>query len=267
VAAAEGGVTGAPRRIAPELVALLAGALLWEAAGRLLDFAFLPPLSDVLRAGARLLAAGELLPALARSLASLLAGYALAAGAGLAMGAAMGRWPAAEQALGFYVDGLLAAPSLVFVPILFSTFGTARATQVAVVVLYALPVIAATTAAAVRGVDGQLVEMARAFGAAEASVLRTVVLPAALPHAMAGLRVGMARAVKGMVSGEMLVALTGLGAALRTHGSRFDAPAALAVLLVVVALALGATGLLRWTDARLNAWARLEAPAWRAGRA
>ena len=244
------------RRTAPELIALLAGALLWESAGRLLALPFLPPLSEVLRAGARLLAGGELLGALARSLTSLLGGYALAAGAGLAIGAAMGRWPAAEHALGLYVDGLLAAPSLVFVPILFSTFGTARGTQVAVVVLYALPIVAATTAAAVRGVDTRLVEMAQAFGADEASVLRTVVLPAALPQAMVGLRVGMARAVKGMISGEMLVALTGLGAALRTHGTRFDAPAALAVLLVVVVVALAATGLVRWVDARLNAWAR-----------
>jgi NitT/TauT family transport system permease protein len=240
----------------PEVEALLLGALAWELAGHALRFPFLPPLSVVLKACGRLVAGGELLPALGLSLSSLAVGYGLAAGAGLLLGALMGCSRLVEYALDVYITALIAAPTLIFVPILFSTFGTGRGTQIAVVVLYAFPVIAATTATAVRGVDPTLLQMARAFGASDASVLSKVVLPAALPLAMAGLRVGMARGVKGMVSGEMLVALTGLGAALRTHGSRFDAEGVLAVLLIVVVVALGATGLVRWADRRVNAWAR-----------
>jgi NitT/TauT family transport system permease protein len=241
---------------APEIAAVLLGAVAWELSGRLSRFPFLPPLSAVLRAGARLLAEGDLLPALALSLSSLATGYALAAGSGVLTGLLMGRSRLWENALGVYVDGLIAAPSLIFVPLLFSTFGTARGTQVAVVVLYAFPIIAATTATAVRAVEPTLVEMARVFGAGRVSLLGKVVLPAALPLALSGLRVGMARAVKGMVSGEMLVALTGLGAALRTHGNRFDAEGVLAVLLLIVVVALAATGAVRVADHRVNGWAR-----------
>jgi NitT/TauT family transport system permease protein len=243
---------------AAELAALLLAAVAWEAAGRGLGSALLPPLSSVLTAFARLTARGELLGALGPSLLSLAAGYSLAAGGGLAVGALMGRSRLAEHALDMYVNALVAAPSLIFVPILFSMFGPGRRTQVAVIVLYAFPVIAASTATAVRGVDARLVHMARAFGASHAHVLGKVVLPAALPLAMVGLRVGMARAVKGMISGEMLVALTGLGAVLRTHGSRFDSAGVLAVLLVVVAVALVTTALVQWVDRRVNAWARAE---------
>src|SRR6185295_8425913 len=105
---------------------------------------------------------------------------------GILVGAAMGRYRLVGSALGLYVDALIAAPTLVFVPILFSTFGTGRGTQVAVVVLYALPIVAASTATAVGTVDGTLVQMARAFGAHEAQVLARIVLPAALPLTLLG---------------------------------------------------------------------------------
>jgi NitT/TauT family transport system permease protein len=255
VAAAQAGADAVTRT---EPAALLLGAVAWEIAGRTLDSPLLPPFSNVLTAFGRLAARGELIGALGLSLSSLAAGYALATGGGLMVGALMGRSRLVEHALDMYVNALIAAPSLIFVPILFSTFGTGRGTQIAVIVLYAFPVIAASTATAVRSVDARLVQMARAFGASNAHVLAKVVLPAALPLAMAGLRVGMARAVKGMISGEMLVALTGLGAALRTHASRFDSEGVLAVLLVVVAVALATTALVQWVDRRVNAWARAE---------
>jgi len=256
-ASARGSASHAPWG-GPELAALLVGAVAWEVGGRALGSALLPPLSSVLAAGGRLAARSELLGALGLSLLSLAAGYGLATGGGLVVGALMGRSRLVEHALDMYVNALIAAPSLIFVPILFSTFGTGRRTQVAVIVMYAFPVIAASTATAVRSVDANLVQMARAFGASHAHVLGKVVLPAALPLAMVGLRVGMARAVKGMISGEMLVALTGLGAALRTHGSRFDSEGVLAVLLVVVAVALFSTALVQWVDRRVNAWSRAE---------
>jgi NitT/TauT family transport system permease protein len=246
-----------PRRVGdhlPRLAALIVLALGWEVGGRLVRFPFLPPLSAVLAALWQLTVDGEILDSLAQSLISLVVGYALAAGLGLALGALMARHSLLERVLDTYVSAMLAAPNLVFVPILAALLGAGRPTQVAVVFLYAFFLVTATTTAAIRMADGALVDMARSFGAADLQLFRKVLVPASAPMILAGLRIGMVRAVKGMIGGEMLIAVSGLGALARTYGSRFDAERALAVLLVIVVVALGGAGLVQALERRLVGW-------------
>ena len=231
--------------------ALAALALAWEAVGRGARFAFLPPLTSVLVALWELVADGEILGSLAPSLVSLLIGYALAAGLGLALGALMGRRPSLDHMLDPCVSAMLAAPNLAFVPILAALLGAGRATQVAVVFLYAFFLVTATTAAAFRMADASLIDMARSLGAAERQLFWKVLVPGSAPMVFAGLRIGMVRAVKGMVGGEMLVAASGLGALARVYGSRFDAERALAVLLVVTLVALAGAELIRTLEPRV----------------
>jgi ABC-type nitrate/sulfonate/bicarbonate transport system permease component len=96
--------------------------------------------------------------------------------------------------------------------------------------------------------------MARLYGAGERQLLLKVVVPAALPLAMAGIRLGVGRAVTGMINGEMFIAVVGLGRVLTQAGGRFDSESVLAVLLAVVLVALGAIGLVQWADRRVNGW-------------
>ena len=64
----------------------------------------------------------------------------------------------------------------------------------------------------------------------------------------------MGRAVKGMINGEMFIALFGLGALLRSYGSRFDAENVFAILLVVIIVALACTFLVQTVERRLTRW-------------
>jgi NitT/TauT family transport system permease protein len=226
----------------------------WEATGRLARFAFLPPLSSVAAALWQLAMDGEIVRHLAPSLGSLVAGYTLAAGLGLALGVLMARRPGLDRLLDAYVSAMLAAPNLVFVPVLGALLGAGRGTQVAVVFLYAFFLVTATTAAAMRASDGALVDMARSFGAVDRQLFWKVLVPGSAPLILAGLRIAMVRGVKGMIGGEMLVAVTGLGALVRTYGSRFDAERALAVLLVVMAVALAGAGVIGALERRLAGW-------------
>jgi NitT/TauT family transport system permease protein len=82
-----------------------------------------------------------------------------------------------------------------------------------------------------------------------------VLLPGSLPAVMAGLRLGIGRAVRALINAEMLVGPTGLGALLRQYGSRFDAESVYGILVVLVALALAATYTVHLADRRLNHWA------------
>ncbi|MET8689968.1 ABC transporter permease subunit [Streptomyces sp. NPDC004732] len=237
---------------APLALALGAGA--WELTGRLADASFFPPLSTVAARLGELTADGELLANLGDSLANLTLGFALSLLGGLLTGLAMGRFRKVEAALDVYVNALLTAPTLVFAPVFFSLLGAGRASVVAVVVTYAMFVITVNTAAAIKSVPAHLVEMARSYGAGEWQVLVRVMLPAAAPLIMAGVRLGVGRAVTGMVNGEMFIAVVGLGHVVTEAGGRFDSAGVLAVLVVVIAVALGAIGLVQAVDRRLNRW-------------
>src|SRR5439155_258545 len=77
--------------------------------------------------------------------------------------------------------------------------------------MFSFFVIVVNTLTGVRSTDPSLVEMARSFGAGEFALFGRVYLPSALPAVMLGLRLGVVQAVKGMVVGEMLISLVGLG--------------------------------------------------------
>jgi NitT/TauT family transport system permease protein len=243
------------RALPPEVMAIAVGIVIWEVLGRALQFPFFPPLSKVVASGIALVKSGAVGVNLLASLTALSIGFAASVGTGVAIGVLMGRVPLAEIALGPYVNALLAAPSLVFVPILFIFFGVSDITRVAVVFLYTVFIIIVNTATAVRTADPGLVEMGRVFGASPSQMLRRVVLPDALPLTMAGIRVGMGRAVKGMINGEMFIAYVGLGAQLKTLGGTFDASGVLAILLIVIAVAATAGWFVQALDRRLTWWA------------
>jgi NitT/TauT family transport system permease protein len=237
-------------RAAPAL-AIIGGLAVWQIAAMMADRPWLPPLSSVTATLALMAEEGDLGRAIAASLLSLVIGYPAAAAAGIAVGALMGRSYIVRHSMDIYFDAAMAAPTLIYVPVLFALFGVSRASQVAVVFAYAFFVVAAMTEAGIRGVDQRLVDMSRAFGASERQVFQRIALPAALPSVLTGLRLGAARAVKGMVVGEMVIALSGLGARLKASGGRFDMTGVLAVLLVVLAISLSVNASMRALETRL----------------
>lgn len=236
------------------MLSLLSGALLWEVAAHWFHWSFFPPLSSVVVTLYRLTARGLILANLGRSLLSLAAGYGLAVVVGSGVGLLMGRYRFVSSLLEPALHALLATPKVAFVPVVYALFGLSRSTQVAVVFLNAVFIIAINAMAGIRGVSAGSVEMARSFGASERQVFWRVLLPGSLPLTMAGLRLGMGQAVKGMITGEMFIAYFGLGALLRDLGGRFDSAGVFAVLLVVVILALLCTAVIQMVERRVTAW-------------
>lgn len=245
----------APRRsLPPSLVSLAAGAVVWELVGRIADATFFPPLSEVVERLVDMIANGQILDSLGSSLLNLAIGFGLSLAAGVILGVAMGWFPKVEAGLGIYVYALLTAPSLVFAPIFFSFFGDGRGSIVAVVIMYSLFIMIINTADAIKSVPPHLVEMGRSFGASEFHILTRIVIPAATPGIMAGVRLGIGRAVTGMINGEMFIAVVGLGQIVTDAGGRFDGASVLAILIVIIAVALVAVGLVQAVDRRLTSW-------------
>jgi ABC-type nitrate/sulfonate/bicarbonate transport system permease component len=236
------------------LFALAIGIMIWEIVGRMWQISFLPPFSNVLGAAAGLITSGQILGNLAASLLGLFVGYALAVVCGVGLGVLMGRYRKVEHLFDVYINAFLAAPKIALIPVLFALFGVSRTVQVAVVFLSAFFIIVINTMSAIRSVDASYIEMARSFGAREHQLFWQVLIPGAVPLTMAGLRLGMGRAVKGMINGEMFIAVFGLGGLLRTYGSRFDAEKVFAILLVVIAVALVCSALVETVEQRLTRW-------------
>jgi ABC-type nitrate/sulfonate/bicarbonate transport system permease component len=242
--------------LSPGTIGLIAGALAWEIIGQVANASFFPPLSAVLVRLVELTLDGQIVANLASSLLNLTIGFTFSVVFGVLIGMAMGAYRKVEMALDFYVFALLTAPTLVLAPLFFSIFGSSnpRPTIVGVIILYVIFIIIVNTTAAIRSVPAPLVEMGRAYCANERQLFRKIILPAATPLIMAGIRLGMGRGVKGMINGEMFIAIVGLGAVVKKAGIRFDSEAVLAVLILIIVVAMILTKIVQLIDQRLTGW-------------
>ena len=229
--------------------------MLWQLIGSLLRIPWLPPFSKVIVALVELTRSGEILANLLVSLRTLAMGFAISLVVGLVVGVMMGLYRRVDQAIGIYVNALLFTPHLVFAPIFFAIFHLSDWTRIAVIVKYTVFVIIINTATAIRSADPSLLEMARSFGATKRQIFSRVLLPASMVILFAGIRLGMGRAVKGMINGEMFIAFVGLGGVVQKYGSQFDASKVLAITLVILTVALVMGGLVQTADRRMTRWA------------
>ena len=236
------------------LAAVVGLLVVWEVLGRLDVSMFVPPFSSVAFAWWGLVADGTLFGAASSSLASLVKGFVPAAVLGVLVGLAMGRFRTVRYLLDGWVNALMSAPLSALVPVLIALFGIRDTVVVATVFMFSFFVIVVNTQTGVRGTDRSLVEMARAFGAGEAALFVRVYLPSALPAVMLGLRLGAVQAVKGMVVGEMLISLVGLGERLIYYGNTFLITELYAVIISVLLIAIISSQLVQACERALVRW-------------
>ncbi|GMA30499.1 ABC transporter permease [Litorihabitans aurantiacus] len=218
-------------------------ALAWEVAGRVWDFIYLPPLSEVLTALVQMLVDGTIVDQLGASLGALGVGLAVAVTGGVLIGCLIGMVPAVRTALEVYVDAMMAAPMVAFVPLFILLFGLGFETRLVIIVAFAIFPIITNTATGVRNADARIVEMARSFGAPRRDMVLRIQLPMALPQVTAGLRLGVSRGVDGLITGEVIIAAVGIGGLVSRYGSGFTMDRLYAVVILIAALALGAVKL------------------------
>ena len=189
-------------------------ALIWEITAQLGVFPrkLFPPLEEVAAAFVRLTAAGILPHHVLDTLIRLLAGFALAAVAGVAIGIAMGRSRRAEDIFLPLVSIGAPIPGIAYAPLFLLWFGLGNKTTVLLVgFVSAFPIIF-NTWTGVKAVKEIWVRSAQAMGADSRRLFHHVILPGALPYILTGLRLGLAQAWRILVGVEMLAAVPwGLG--------------------------------------------------------
>lgn len=205
----------------------------------------LPPPADVVSALTGLLRHGELWTHLAASGSRVLVGYLSGAAAALALGSLVGLSATVRRLLAPTVAAFRTVPSLAWVPLLLLWFGIDETPKILMVAIGAFFPVYTTTASALSHVDPHLLEVGRAYGRHGASLLSTVLLPAAAPELVNGLRLGLANAWLFVVAAELIASSKGLGFLLidSQNTGRTDV-----MLLAIVLLA----GLGKLTDAALG---------------
>ena len=234
-------------------VGLVGLGLGWEGAARLglIDAVVLASPRGVGTALLRQWRSGELGADLAVSATEFILAFSLAAVAGVTLGLVMGLVRDAEYAFDPYVWLLYTAPLVAFQPLLVVWLGFGFRTVVVLAAALAAFPIAVNTLTGVRTADPTLVRVVRGFGGRRLDEVVKVILPAALPLVLAGLRLGAGRALVGIVVGEMFGANAGLGFRLSFYGSRLRAADTLAPLLGIVAIGVVATQAVRLLERRL----------------
>jgi len=236
------------------LITLVAFLLVWHLAsipaGRLL----LPSPVDVVPAVIDEVRTGQLLAATLSSLQVFAAGYALAIVTGVALGVLMGGMPRLGETLEIYVNALNSTPRVAFIPLIILWFGLFTNAKIVVVWFQAVMPILINTYAGVQNTDPDLLEAARSFGARRGQLFRFIMLPAALPYIVTGLRLGAANAMVGTVIAELYTALSGLGYLIALFGNTFQTARLLGPVLVLAAMGMGISQLLKVLERRLAPW-------------
>ena len=230
--------------------------LAWESVVRLgwVNPFFVSQPSAVAASLSRAARSGELGNNFAVSLREFAIGYGLSVVVGILTGALAGRFRTVEYALDPFLWFLYSAPLIAFYPIFVLWFGLGVPTVIALTFLLSVPQIAVSTLNGIQNVNPGLIRAARSLGAAEGDLLWKVVLPASVPMMIAGLRLGIGRALMGVVVGELFGATAGLGYSISYYGALLKTTDMIASLVVIVVLGVLCTQGLSALEARFDSW-------------
>ena len=239
----------------PIMSSLILWCLLWEIVGRSELVLLFPPFSGVILSLIDMVQTQKFWAATWTTISTFCIGMALAIMAGVALGILMGRVKAADNLLGMWVNVFASAPLSALVPVLMILFGMGNATIVVSVFLFAVWIIVLDTRAGVQHIAPSLIDMARSFGAGKRALYAKIILWAALPEILAGVRLGFIRGVKGVVIGQLLVSIIGYGELFELYSRSFLMEDFWALTIVLFAFALLAAELIGMLEKRIEYYA------------
>jgi ABC-type nitrate/sulfonate/bicarbonate transport system permease component len=246
------------RGLAVRAASLAATLALWEWYGRGVDPIFLSYPTAILGAVPKMLASGELQAAFWNSAQGLLIGVVLAILGGVLLGLLVGRYRTLDYLLDVQITALYSTPHVAFIPLLVLWFGFGVLAKLVLIFLSAFFPIIINTHSGVRNIGQGLVEIALAEGASERQIFTKIVLPAAMPFIMTGIRLAMGRAVVAMVVAEMFTAVSGLGGALLNYGAAFATDKLFVVIILLALMGVGLTEMVRGIERLLMPWKETE---------
>ena len=235
---------------------LLALIGVWQLVGNDTIGLLFPTFGRTLAAFWTLVSDGTLQMALFVTNQSLVVGFLVMLVIGIPLGIVTARVSLMDRIVTPYITFLVAIPVIALIPVVQALMGLTFAARVTVVVLFGIPYIIINTAVAVRRVDPVLTEMATSFGASPWVRLRDVVLPAAVPGIMAGIRIALGQALIGMVVAELTIVGAGIGSLIADLQGRFRVAPVLAIAVTIVLEGVLLMTIVEWIERRLGRWSQ-----------
>jgi NitT/TauT family transport system permease protein len=185
-------------------------------------------------------------PAIAISIFRLFKGYFIAVALGLPLGLFVARFTLAEKTVGWLSLGLQALPSICWIPLALIWFGrySEEAPILFVTTMGAIFATVVAVADGIRNVPPLLSRAGRTLGARGPRLYMAVLLPAALPGIVTGLKIGWSFAYRSLMAAELIVNAGGLGFLLQRDRDNGDADGVLATILIVLVIGIGIQGLI-----------------------
>lgn len=230
--------------------------VLWEVAARWnwINAFYASRPSLVFTTGIKILGEGGFSTHAYVSLVEFFVGFAMALVVGIPLGLIMGSFRKIRFLLDPPLIALYTTPRLALLPILVLWLGIGMESKIAVVFIGAVIPIIVNTVAGIREAEFSLIQAARSFCATQLDIFTKVLLPGSLVAVMTGIRLGLGRAVLGVVVGEMYVSMKGIGYQIMQYGAAVRVDYLMFYVILVSLFGFATTSLVKSIENRLRKW-------------
>jgi len=241
------------------LASLAVVLLVWQLGGQRIDPILFTTPSAVASAAVQMVISGELWSYLFPSLVVLFVGLLISAVAGIGVGLLLARYWALDVALDMYITFLYSTPTVALVPLIVLWVGFESTAKIVILFLFAFFPLVINTYQGVKNVDPRLLEVGRAFRCSERQLWTNIVLPAALPFIVTGLRLAVGRGLIGMVLADLYTAISGIGYLIVRSASTYRVDKMFVPIVVLGVLGITLTALLRAAERWVAPWTAADA--------
>ena len=237
-------------------ISIVAGLVIWEILTQLLleNELLIPPPSSVARSFWNLTVSGELNKHFGTTLLEFAYGFSTACVVGIILGYLMGMYKWFDDVMDPWIATLYSIPIIAIVPLIIIWFGIGMVSKVIVVFKITAVAIILNTAAGIKNLDPIWLELAKSLRLSGWKTTYKIRVPGALPYIITGLRLGVGRALLGVIVAELMAANAGLGYLLRDSSETWDSPKLFVTVLLLAAMGLISFNLIKRFERRIAPW-------------
>ncbi len=230
---------------------------IWELVGnvwQLINPMFMSAPSLIAKAAIQMFGSGEIYTDLYISGIELVWGYLLSAVVAVPFGIAIGWYKKIAYIFDPFVNAMNATPRVALLPLVIIWLGIGILSKIGIIFLGAVFPILINTRDGVKTTPVNLLTAARSFGASEWMLFKTVVLPSTIPFILTGLRLGLGRAIVGVMVGELYAATAGIGFMITVAGATFQTDKVFVGVLIFALTGMIGTEMITRVERRFDKW-------------
>jgi ABC-type nitrate/sulfonate/bicarbonate transport system permease component len=193
------------------------------------------------------------------TLGSIFLGFGLSVVVGVPLGILMGRYLVVDLFLDPWVNSWYSIPAIAFVPLTMNWTGITWVSAMITAFLVAVFSITINVYSGVKNCSRSLVESALSYGASQTQIMYKVILPASLPSTMTGFRLGISRAIEGVIIAEMVFTVVGLGGMIDASADKLQLALSYSLIAVLAVICIVLSELMKFLSGKLLIWKESQA--------